>query len=75
MYLSRVSAFALVAVLAAAAGLHRADAQAKPELPASARQALATVQHFIAAFNRGDTKAAIATCAPRASIIDEFPAA
>jgi hypothetical protein len=73
MYFSKISAFVLVAVLAAAAGPRCAQAQAKPELPTSARQALATVQHFIAAFNSGDTQGAIATCAPRASIIDEFP--
>jgi hypothetical protein len=34
---------------------------------------LATVQAFINAFNKGDTKTALATCASPASIVDEFP--
>lgn len=31
------------------------------------------VQQFVDGFNKGDTKAALATCAPRTSIVDEFP--
>jgi ketosteroid isomerase-like protein len=34
---------------------------------------LATVNKFLVAFNKGDTTAMAATCAPQASIIDEFP--
>ena len=33
----------------------------------------ATVHQFVDAFNKGDTKAAVATCAEQTSIIDEFP--
>jgi len=35
--------------------------------------ALATVRQFVDAFNKSDLKAAVATCADQASIIDEFP--
>ena len=34
---------------------------------------MATVRQFVDAFNKGDTKAALATCADQTSIIDEFP--
>lgn len=34
---------------------------------------LASVHQFVDAFNKGDTKAMIAACAERTSIIDEFP--
>ena len=34
---------------------------------------MATVSRFIDALNRNDAKAALATCATQASIIDEFP--
>lgn len=34
---------------------------------------MATVQQFINGFNRGDTKAMLATCATEASVIDDFP--
>ncbi len=72
MYFSRVFVCALAATLAFSLP-HRAAAQTKPGMPPAARQALATVQQFLGAINKGDLKGAIATCAPRASIIDEFP--
>jgi hypothetical protein len=34
---------------------------------------MASVQQFVEAFNKGDTKAAAAVCADHTSIIDEFP--
>jgi len=34
---------------------------------------MATVNHFVDAFNRGDAKGAASTCASPASIIDDFP--
>ena len=45
---------------------------AQTPTPASAA-VMATVQQFVAAFNKGDTKAAAAVCAEQTSIIDEFP--
>src|SRR5262245_56303116 len=33
----------------------------------------AVIQQFVDGFNKGDVKAAVATCADEASIIDEFP--
>jgi ketosteroid isomerase-like protein len=45
-------------------------------LPASATpqgDVLATVTGFIAGFNAGDIKKALATCASPASIVDDFP--
>ncbi len=45
-----------------------------PILAASSDPAvMATVQQFINGFNRGDTKAMLATCATEASVIDDFP--
>lgn len=43
-------------------------------IPAAAQDSavMATVQHFVDAFNKGDTKAAIAMCAQQTDIIDEF---
>jgi hypothetical protein len=73
MHFSRVSVCVLAATLAVISVPRSACAQTKPGMPSAARQALATVQQFVGAFNKGDTKSAIATCAPRASIIDEFP--
>ena len=41
---------------------------------ASEKDAVTTVVHqFVDGFNKGDTKAAVATCIDEASIIDEFP--
>jgi ketosteroid isomerase-like protein len=40
---------------------------------AEQKAAMAVVQQFTDAFNKGDTKAAAATCAEQTSIIDEFP--
>jgi ketosteroid isomerase-like protein len=34
---------------------------------------MTTVQHFVNAFNKGDTKTATALCAEQTFIIDEFP--
>jgi len=73
MRCSRVFAFALFAILAVASAPGPTAAQTKPGMPAAAAQALATVHEFIDRFNKGDLKNALATCAPRASIIDEFP--
>ena len=73
MYFSRVFACVLAALLAVVAAPCAASAQTKPALPPAARQALATVHRFIDSFNKGDMKDAIATCAARTSIIDEFP--
>src|SRR5689334_4368870 len=40
---------------------------------ADQKAVVAVVQQFTDAFNKGDTKAAAATCAEQTSIIDEFP--
>ena len=40
---------------------------------ADQKAAMAVVQQFTDAFNKGDTKAAAAACAEQTSIIDEFP--
>jgi hypothetical protein len=45
----------------------------KPAIAGDAMGPLATVQAFVAAFNKGDTKTALATCASPAAIVDEFP--
>lgn len=65
--------FALAAAFAASSVALPSDAQTKPTLPPAGAAALATVHQFIEAFNAGDMQRATATCAPRASIIDEFP--
>ncbi|MBV8117596.1 MAG: nuclear transport factor 2 family protein, partial [Candidatus Eremiobacteraeota bacterium] len=70
MYFARLAVLALSLAVVAPQSV---AAQSTPELPAAARQALATVQRFVDAFNRGDVAAVLATCAPRASIIDEVP--
>ena len=44
-------------------------------LPAAASESadvVKVVHQFIDAFNKGDTKGVLATCAPQAAIIDEF---
>ena len=46
-----------------------AAAQASPDQKA----ALAAVQRFVDAFNKGDEKALAASCADQVSIIDDFP--
>jgi len=40
---------------------------------AEQKAAMAVVEQFTDAFNKGDTKTAAATCAQETSIIDEFP--
>jgi ketosteroid isomerase-like protein len=52
-----------------------ATALTSSPLPAATQQSavMATVNQFIDGFNRGDTKAELATCAAKASIIDDFP--
>ncbi len=65
MNLTRILALASVALLSV--GMPR---------PAAASQesaVMATVRQFIDGFNRGDTKAELATCAAEASVIDDFP--
>ena len=37
------------------------------------KAAMGVVHQFVDSFNKGDTKAAAATCADQTSIIDEFP--
>lgn len=71
MYFARLAVLALSSLAIAAP--RSAVAQSTPAMPAAAQQALATVQRFIDAFNKGDVRAALATCAPHASIIDEVP--
>jgi hypothetical protein len=44
----------------------------RPATASDATDALTTVQNFIASFNKGDEKAALATCASPAAIVDEF---
>jgi len=44
-----------------------------PPSSADQKAALALVQQFTDAFNKGDTKTAAAACAEQTSIIDEFP--
>ena len=46
---------------------------ASPAAPAPKADALATVHQFVDSFNKGDTKAAAATCADQTVIIDDFP--
>jgi hypothetical protein len=73
MYFSRAFALTLAAIFAVTFAPQTATAQATPGVPSAASQALATVHRFIDGFNKGDMKSAVATCAPRASIIDEVP--
>jgi len=65
--------FAFVATALAATIALSAGAQTKPALSPTAQRALAEVHEFIAAFNAGDVPRMIATCAQRASIIDDIP--
>ncbi|HEU4939129.1 MAG TPA: nuclear transport factor 2 family protein [Vicinamibacterales bacterium] len=44
-----------------------------PTSTADQKAVVAVVNQFTDAFNKGDTKAAAATCAEQTSIIDEFP--
>jgi hypothetical protein len=55
---------ALVLVVMTLAGTAVADDKA---------DALGTVKAFIDGFNKGDVKAALATCASPSSVVDEFP--
>jgi ketosteroid isomerase-like protein len=45
---------------------------AGPAAAADKTDVMAVVNQFIDAFNKGDTKAYVATCAPQVAIIDEF---
>lgn len=72
--MNRSRLLALVLTVAATAGSTlSASAQTKPSLSPAGNAALAAVRQFIGAFNKGDMETAIATCAPKAAIIDEFP--
>ncbi|MBV9233859.1 MAG: nuclear transport factor 2 family protein, partial [Candidatus Eremiobacteraeota bacterium] len=62
----------LSAILLAAAG-GAAFAQSPSALRAEQVAVFATVRQFIAAFNAGDARRTVATCASQASIVDEFP--
>jgi hypothetical protein len=73
MYFPRALAVALAVILAGSQTAASALAQEKPGRPAAAGAALATVKQFVDGLNKGDMEAALATCAPRTSIIDEFP--
>src|SRR5579871_6002324 len=44
-----------------------------PLLASEQSDVVAKIHQFVDGFNRGDAKAALAACAPSASIIDEFP--
>ena len=55
---------AVIALAGLAAGASAADEKGA---------VMTTVSGFVAAFNKGDVKAAAATCAEQTSIIDEFP--
>jgi ketosteroid isomerase-like protein len=46
---------------------------ATPAVASDKTDVMATVSQFVNSFNKGDVKAAAATCADQASIIDEFP--
>jgi hypothetical protein len=46
---------------------------AGPTVASAQTDVMATVKQFVDAFNKGDTKAAIAMCASQTSILDEFP--
>jgi hypothetical protein len=59
--------YRMLAVLLLVASSH---AQARES---AEKAVLATVHKFVDAFNKGDTKAAVAACADQTSIIDEFP--
>ena len=65
--------FAFAAAVAAVSIALPAGAQTQPALSPTAQRALAEVHEFVAAFNAGDVPRMIATCAPRASIIDDIP--
>ena len=62
----------LITLAAAVVAAGPTPTSAQTPTPASAA-VMATVQQFVAAFNKGDTKAAAAVCAEQTSIIDEFP--
>ena len=61
----------VVPVLVVAA-LTFASLAATPAAASDKADVLAVVTHYNHAFNRGDTKGAIADCAPQVSIIDDF---
>jgi ketosteroid isomerase-like protein len=46
---------------------------ARPARAVGENAVMATIQGFVAAFNAGDSKAVLATCATPAVIIDDFP--
>jgi hypothetical protein len=58
----------MLAMLFVAASLLTAQPHESPKAAV-----LASVHKFVDAFNKGDTKAAVAACADQTSIIDEFP--
>ena len=62
---SRIVAFAVAVALVPAAAL-AAGAPEKSDV-------MAVVQRFTDSLNKGDVKAALATCAAQSTIIDEFP--
>lgn len=43
-----------------------------PAVASDKTDVMAVVNQFLDGFNKGDTKAALATCAPQTAIIDEF---
>ena len=43
-----------------------------PAAASESTDVMAVVAQFLDGFNKGDTKAAVATCAPQTAIIDEF---
>jgi ketosteroid isomerase-like protein len=47
-------------------------AVAGPAAASDKTDVMAVVNQFLDGFNKGDTKAALATCAPQTAIIDEF---
>jgi ketosteroid isomerase-like protein len=60
MYRILIAFFAVALVSAPTAASEKTDA-------------MATVRQFVQAFNKGDVKTAVAACADKAYIIDEFP--
>jgi hypothetical protein len=71
---TRPTILTLAAALAVVSLPKVAAAAAEPVgTTASTQHVMATVHQFIDGFNKGDVKSALAACADRASVIDEFP--
>jgi hypothetical protein len=74
VHFTRLTILTLAAALAVVSLPKPATAASEPAGATDSTQpVMATVHQFIDGFNKGDVKAALAACADRTSVIDEFP--